>query len=199
MTFDALHKTRARNAAKMIRAKLANELASETVGAGVELIRHWPSLNIKLGVIATYIPLQSEIDPMPLMHALKDAGHTLALPCIKRKDHPLIFREYKIGDKLRGGAHGTKEPLRTTRLITPDVILLPLLAYSRIGVRLGYGGGYYDRTLQKLREKNTDQNPIFACGLAYSGQEVPILTAGPYDQGLDGVLTEAGFKDFRCA
>lgn len=190
----------------MIRAKLV----TENTGAGVELIKHWPLTCIKnkqeawrerserqgvYNTIATYIPLQSEIDPTPLMHALVDAGHRLALPCIKRKGHLLEFREYNIGDKLRGGAHGTKEPPRSAPLITPDTILLPLLAYSRIGVRLGYGGGYYDRTLAELRSKRA----IFACGLAYSGQEVPILPSDVHDQVLDGVLTETGFKDFRCA
>lgn len=195
MTFDSLEKTRARNAAKMIRLGLAQA----NPGAGIGLIEHWPQMRIKSGIIAGYIPLQTEIDPRPLMQALEDAGHTLALPCIKRKGQPLEFRSYKIGDKLRGGAYGTKEPARTAPLISPDIVLLPLLAYSRIGVRLGYGGGFYDRTLAQLRQKTSGENPIFACALAYSGQEVPILPSGNHDQVLDGVLTEAGFKDFRCA
>lgn len=186
--FPRLEKTRARNAAKMIRMGLA----AEAPHAGVELLRYWPKLGVKRGVIACYLPIQSEIDCRPLMQALADAGHELALPCIARKHHPLEFRAYTLGDKLRGGAHGTKEPRRAAPLVTPDVVLLPLLAYSRIGARLGYGGGFYDRSLAQLRETGA----VFACGLAYAGQEVPLVPTDQYDQGLDGVLTETGFKVF---
>ena len=188
MKYDSLHKTKARHAAKMIRAQLA-------VGrpdAGVELLRTWPELGVKTGCVAAYMPIHSEIDVLPLMRALVDAGHTLALPCIKRKAHPLDFRTYKIGDKLRRGAFGTREPLRDKLIVTPDIVLLPLLAFARNGYRLGYGGGFYDRTLAKLRE----QGEIIACGVAYSGQEVPILPTDKYDQKLDCVLTETGIKRY---
>jgi len=188
MVFDSLEKTRARNAAKIIRAKLV----AERPDAGIELLRFWPNSGVKTGVIAGYIPIQSEIDLLPLMSALADTDFELALPCIKRKNHPLEFRRYKPGDKLRGGPHGTKAPQRTAPLVSPDVILLPLLAYSRNGVRLGYGGGYYDRTLEVLRSQKT----IFACGVGFAGQEVPTLPSGPHDQKLDGVLTETGFRIF---
>ncbi|MCF6219847.1 MAG: 5-formyltetrahydrofolate cyclo-ligase [Robiginitomaculum sp.] len=188
MKFDSLNKTKARNAAKMIRAKLAAELPD----AGVELLRHWPDIGIRAGCVAAYIPIHSEIDVWPLMRALANSGHDLALPCIKRKGYPLDFRVYEIGDKLRRGAFGTREPMRDKPLVTPDIVLLPLLAYARDGHRLGYGGGFYDRTLQKLRASGE----IFACGVAYSGQEVPILLTDSYDEKLDGVLTETGFKGF---
>ena len=188
MKFDSLNKTKARNAAKMIRAGLARERP----GAGVELIKYWPDLGLKSGCVAAYIPIHSEINIYPLMHALADAGYDLALPCIKRKAHPLEFRSYTISDKLRRGAFGTREPLRDKAIVTPGIVLLPLLAYARDGHRLGYGGGFYDRTLQALRKSGE----IFACGVAFSGQEVPTLLSGQYDEKLDGVLTEAGFKGF---
>ncbi|MCF6274241.1 MAG: 5-formyltetrahydrofolate cyclo-ligase [Robiginitomaculum sp.] len=192
MKFDSLNKTKARNAAKMIRAKLAAELPD----AGVELLRHWPDIGIKAGCVAAYIPIHSEIDVWPLMQGLAGAGHSLALPCIKRKGHPLEFRSYTLGDKLRRGAFGTREPLRSAVFMTPDIVLLPLLAYARDGHRLGYGGGFYDRTLQDLRDPKNIKGEIFACGVAYSGQEVPILLTDSYDEKLDGVLTETGFKGF---
>lgn len=188
MAFENLDKTKARHAAKMIRARAVLESAD----AGVDLLRHWSSTGIKAGVVALYLPLQSEIDTEPLMHALRDHGHQLALPCIKRKAHPLQFRRYTPGDKLRGGAFGTKEPQREAELVDPDIILLPMLAFTPIGYRLGYGGGFYDRTLHALRAKKE----IFACGLAFAAQEVPVLPTDEYDQKLDGVLTEAGFKRF---
>ena len=99
MAFNFLEKTRARNAAKMIRFGLARE----EPGGGVELLKHWPGNGLRTGIVAGYLPLQSEIDARPLMAALADAGHGLALPCIKRKAQPLEFRRYRFGDKLRGG------------------------------------------------------------------------------------------------
>ncbi len=188
MKFITLNKTKARNAAKMIR----HQLAIARPDAGTELLRHWPKLGAKSGIIAGYIPLHTEIDVCPLMSALADAGHPLALPRTKRPGYPLEFRAFNLGDKLVRGPYGTKEPERLAPVVTPKVILLPLLAYGRAGYRLGYGGGYYDRTLQALRRKTK----IFACGVAYSGQEVPTLPTDDHDQKLDGVLTETDFKVF---
>lgn len=198
MKFDSIHKTKARNAAKMIRAKLAEEQP----GAAVELLRYWPEVEYGAGnglhrdkkCIAVYIPIHFEIDVWPLMRALEGAGHSLALPCIKRKAHPLEFRNFTLGDKLRRGAFGTREPMRNADIIKPNIVLLPLLAYARDGYRLGYGGGFYDRTLALLRKSGE----IFACGVAYSGQEVPTLPTDQHDEKLDGVLTETGFRTFVC-
>ncbi len=183
-----MHKTRARNAAKMIRQDLYND----NPDAGVELLRYWPKTEIKRGIIAAYWPINTEIDPRPLMLALQDCGHKLCLPCIGRAEKALIFRDYKIGDRLVRGAYGTKQPAKTAKITRPDIILLPLLGFTANGHRLGYGGGYYDRTLAYLR----DTGKVFACGLAFSGQEVPILPTDQHDQKLDAVLTERYFKRF---
>lgn len=188
MAFQALEKTRARNAAKMIRARVAQKAPD----AAVELLRHWPKLPVNPGTVATFLPIQSEINTGPLSEALLDAGFQLALPCIKRAQHPLEFRRYCPGDKLRGGPYNTKEPLKSADIVNPDIVLLPMLAFSRNGYRLGYGGGFYDRTLQKLRS----HKQIFACGLAYAAQEVPRVPTDQYDQKLDGVLTEREFRKF---
>ena len=168
------------------------DAAVASPGASVELVRQWPDTKIKRGIAAIYLPIQSEIDPLPLSLALVDAGFELALPCIKRVAHPLDFRRYMPGDKLRGGAYNTKEPLRSAEIVDPDIVLLPLLAFSRDGYRLGYGGGFYDRSLATLRAKKQ----IFACGLAFAAQEVPRVPTDEYDQKLDGVLTEREFRKF---
>ena len=188
MKFSSLDKTRARNAAKMIRA----QAVANAPGAAVELLRYWPDIGMKIGCVAIYLPIQSEIDPIPLANALSGFGFELALPCIKRAAHPLEFRRYSPGDKLRGGPYNTKEPLKSQESIDPDIVLLPMLAFSRDGYRLGYGGGFYDRTLETLRAKKQ----IFACGLAFAAQEVPRVPTDEYDQKLDGVLTEREFRKF---
>lgn len=188
MAFQALEKTKARNAAKMIRS----QAGLDAPDAAVELLRNWPRSRLKSGIVATFLPIQSEIDTAPLSHALEDAGFQLALPCIKRAAHPLEFRRYSRDDNLRGGPYNTKEPLKAVEIVDPDIILLPMLAFSSSGYRLGYGGGFYDRTLQYLRAKKQ----IFACGLAYAGQEVPLVPTDEYDQKLDGVLTEREFRKF---
>ena len=189
MSYNNLHKTRARNAAKAIRARLAREQPD----AGVELIRHWPKLGKTSGTVAAYIPIGTEIDIRPLTDALADAGHTICLPAITRPATALSFRKWQKGDRLKPGPYGTSEPVRTSPLCTPDIVLVPLLAYSRDGHRLGYGGGYYDRTLAELRQRGK----VFACGVAYSGQEVPTLPVTKTDQKLDAVLTDTGFKRFE--
>jgi len=126
------------------------------------------------------------------MAALNDAGHTVCLPEIVRKAHPLRFRAYVPGDDLRRGPYGTAEPVKTAPEVTPQIVLLPLLAFTPEGWRLGYGGGFYDRTLAALREKGD----VFACGVAYSGQETSGVPTDQYDQKLDGLLTETGFRKF---
>ena len=188
MAFIALEKTKARNAAKLIRSRAETNAR----GAGVELLRFWPEIGSTSGIVSIYLPIQSEIDPGPLSCALENAGFNLALPCIKRAKHPLEFRQYHPGDKLRAGPYGTKEPLKSADIVDPDIVLLPMLAFSRNGYRLGYGGGFYDRTLAGLRAKKQ----IFACGLAYAAQEVPLVPTDQYDQKLDGVLTELEFRKF---
>ena len=187
----AFQKTRAREQAKLRRA------ASLTPDAGPELIRHWPYLMARGQSVAGYWPIKDEIDVRPLMQALQDAGQTVCLPRIVRKAHPLEFRAYKRGDALKGGPYGTAEPVISAPEVTPDIVLLPLLAFTADGRRLGYGGGFYDRTLAKLRaQAEQGARPFFACAIAYSGQETGDVPTDEYDQRLDGVLTPDGFKVF---
>ncbi len=192
MRYHTMHKTRARTAAKMIRARLAQKLPD----AGIELIKHWPETGIKTGKVAAYIPIGTEIDVWPLMWALSERGYGICLPQIRRKARPLVFRDWHKGDRLKPGPYGTREPLKSAPQCQPEIILVPLLAFSWDGHRLGYGGGYYDRTLTALRSPKRAGRPIFACGIAYSGQEVPTLPTDSFDQKLDGVLTETGFRRF---
>lgn len=179
-------KSRARLQAKQARAKAYDP------AAGMELIRQFPATRFKGAVVAGFWPLRGEVDVKPLMYALHDMGHSLALPCTPRVGNPLVMRAWTPGDDLRVGSFDTREPYPDQPLIRPDVVLMPLLAFTASGKRLGYGGGFYDRTLAALRE-NGD---VFTCGVAFARQEAATLPTDEYDQPLDAIVTERYFKEF---
>ena len=183
ISFD---KSRARLQAKQVRAQ------AHDPGAATELLRHFPAARFRGAVIGGVWPIQSEIDPRPLMKALETQGHRLSLPCTPRTGKPLTFRAWRTDEKLKTGPHNTREPFPEKDEVFPDFVLVPLLAFTHDGMRLGYGGGFYDRTLERLREKKQ----VFACGVAYAAQEAAILPTESHDARLDAMLTEKYFKDF---
>jgi 5-formyltetrahydrofolate cyclo-ligase len=144
-------------------------------------------------VVAGYSPIRGEIDPAPLMQELAARGMRLALPVIAARDSPLGFRLWAPGDKLLRGPLGILEPSPDTAEIVPDIALVPLAAFDRLGHRIGYGAGHYDRTLARLR----DSKKIIAIGLAFAVQEIEAIPALPHDVALDYVLTETQLFDFR--
>lgn len=144
-------------------------------------------------IVAGYWPLGDEIDPRALLRRLDEGGVGLALPAVARRDRPLIFRSWRPGEPLLPGEFGTWHPAEGAPVVVPTLLLVPLVAFDRAGHRLGYGGGYYDRTLARLRESRHTR----AIGLGYAAQEFDQLPAGPHDQRLDGVATETGFFEIR--
>ncbi len=145
-------------------------------------------------IVAGYSRQGSEMDTATLMCGLYDRGATLALPVIDARKKPLIFRLYAPGDPLAPGAMmNILEPLPTAPVVTPSVLLVPLLAFDARGQRLGYGGGYYDRTINGLRQ----QGAMLAIGLAFSCQEVPDVPTGFHDARLDMIVTEKGVTRFN--
>ncbi|MEM9496009.1 MAG: 5-formyltetrahydrofolate cyclo-ligase [Pseudomonadota bacterium] len=142
--------------------------------------------------VALYHPIKDEIDPGPLAAFLDEAGVSLALPVVQGKKEPLAFRTYRLGAPLVKGAYGAMVPGDDAPFVTPDIVVTPLLAFTRAGGRLGYGGGYYDRTLEALREAGR----VTAVGFAYGAQEVDALPLSPLDQTLDWVVTER--EAIRC-
>jgi 5-formyltetrahydrofolate cyclo-ligase len=136
-------------------------------------------------VVAGFWPMGPEIDIRPLLIALHDRGHPIALPVTPKRGLPLAFRRWRPGDDLARGPMGTSQPSPEAEPLTPGFLLVPLLAFDRAGRRLGYGGGYYDRTLAALPG-------AVALGCAYACQELDEVPAGPEDARLTAIATEAG-------
>ncbi len=130
-----------------------------------------------------------EADPRALARALAARGCRLALPVVVRPKAPLYFRAWREGDGLTVHAFGMHEPAATAPQLVPDLLLVPLLAFDARGHRLGYGGGFYDRTLASLAAK-------LAVGVAFAGQETDALPDQPHDHPLDMVVTETGVRRF---
>ena len=117
----------------------------------------------------------------------------MALPVVSGRGNPLIMRAWNWGEPLSPGVWGIREPMPEAAEVEPDILLVPLLAFDRTGRRLGYGGGYYDVTLARLRARKA----VVAVGLAFAVQEVPAVPTTPRDALLDLVLTEQEVIDLR--
>jgi 5-formyltetrahydrofolate cyclo-ligase len=188
---DASLKAELRAAALRRRDALSAEQRS---GAAVAIAARMPPLVMTSStVVAGYAPIRSEIDPVPLMEMFAARGAVLAMPAILRPDAALAFRAWKPGDALMRGTLGTYEPPANVIELVPDIVLVPLAAFDRAGHRIGYGAGYYDRTLEALRR----QKAVTAIGLAFTVQEIPRVPALSHDVRLNYVLTETDLFDLR--
>lgn len=139
------------------------------------------------GAVAGYLPIGDEIDPLPAMRALHAEGRMIGMPVILAPSAPLFFRAWTPETPLVAGPRGIAEP-QSGVLLRPAVVVVPLLAFDRQGYRLGYGGGFYDRTLAALRR----EGPVLAIGLAFAAQQAEGLPAEEHDQKLDAIVTETG-------
>lgn len=141
-------------------------------------------------VVAVYRAVGAELDPEPLAWALIAAGRSLCLPVALERDAALSFRRWSPGEPLEMDVAGCPAPLPLAEMMTPGLIVTPLLAFDPRGGRLGQGGGYYDRTFGALSE-------AVRIGLAFAGQETQTLPMQAHDQRLHGVLTERGYRPIR--
>ena len=139
-------------------------------------------------IVSGFAAIRDEINPAGLLTWLHAEGFRLALPVMVGKGLPLLMRAWAPGDVMEPAQWGIAEPLEDKPEVEPDVVLVPLLAFDVLGHRLGYGGGFYDRTLAKLKAKK----PVVAIGIGYDEQRVDAVPVESYDQRLDWVLTPSG-------
>jgi 5-formyltetrahydrofolate cyclo-ligase len=183
--------------AEMRREMIARRdaLPADVRSAVAEAIagRPFPVSAVPGAIVSGFMPMTGEINPMPLMKRFSGGGARLALPVIAGRGRPLVMRAWNFGEPLVSGVWGIREPPVQAAEVEPDIVLVPLVAFDRAGRRLGYGGGYYDLTITRLRARK----PIVAMGIAYAVQEIPAVPAAPHDAALDLVLTEREIIDLR--
>ena len=172
-------------------ARIRSLLITEYPSAGDDLTSH---LDVVLqrcgrGIYAAYLPIRSELSPLPLFAALADRGIVTAMPVTPPPGNPLTFYRWAPGMRLDDGPYGTKQPPLGSERVIPDVILAPMLAFDAGCWRLGYGGGFYDRSIAELRVSGHE---VVAIGIAFGGQQVDKVPTGSYDMPLDAVWTPDG-------
>jgi 5-formyltetrahydrofolate cyclo-ligase len=146
-------------------------------------------------VVSGYAPIRSELDPAPLMKKLAAQGARLALPAVLARGKSLVFRAWVPSDRLTMGPLGILEPSPASAELIPDIMLVPLAAFDRLGHRIGYGAGHYDFTLAHLRKIK----PVTTIGVGFAAQEIKAVPALAHDVALDYVLTEKKTFDFRSS
>ncbi len=168
---------RARRAKVAARAGRAGTALRDVLAAALSLPAN--------GVVAGYLPMGDEIDVLPTVLALRASGHEIGMPVVIGRGKPLQFRRWRPEDPLEDGPLGTKQPCGSAPVVRPDVLIVPLLGYDRRGYRLGYGGGFYDRTVAALRAAGE----ILAIGVGFPDQEVAHVPRGPQDEAMDWIVT----------
>lgn len=163
-----------------IPAEAAEAAANAVAGRMLALLGRWP-----VGTISAFRSFGEEIGTGPLLGALDQTGYRIGLPIVMGKGKPLVFRLWRPGDSMAAGPYGIEQPLASTPEVEPDILIVPMAAFDAAGYRIGYGGGFYDRSLAALRARK----PVVAIGLAYDEQEVAAVPCGPHDARLDHLVT----------
>lgn len=143
--------------------------------------------------VGIYLGFGHELDPMPLVRELVRRGAVVGLPVVVRNRRPLVFRRFLPNVLLQHSDFGIAEPDHRARPVRPDIVLAPLVGIDRSGMRLGYGGGFYDRTIMSWWARGHRPELI---GLAFECQVVDRLPAGRHDIRLHGLVTEAAVRRF---
>ncbi|NMA96725.1 MAG: 5-formyltetrahydrofolate cyclo-ligase [Phyllobacteriaceae bacterium] len=181
-----------RKEAHALRAALGQEAREDAAKAAADLFFD----QVKFSgddVIAGYWRIRDELDCQPILIRLMDSGQKVVLPVVDGPDLPLDLRVWEADAPLYEAGFGTLAPSDLAPRAEPDIVLMPLLGFDSAGTRLGYGGGYYDRTLASLSKK-----PLLI-GLAFSAQELAHIPREDHDVPLDAVVTELGVRFFETA
>src|SRR5687768_8672141 len=179
-------KTEARAQAKLRRAEAAASAGLAAAEAVLERVAALLTGFPKTTSVAGYWPVGTELDVRHTLSHLDLIGFGCALPVVVAKGKPLTFRIWTPQTPMERSGLGILAPAATVPEVDPDVLLVPLLAFDRAGYRLGYGAGFYDRTLERLRRSKN----VTAVGIGFAGQEVDSVPRDQYDQPLDWLVTE---------
>jgi len=181
-----------RNKARAARAAVFPSLRAEASHAAAAC--YFESAAPKAGdMVAAYWPIRDELDIKPVLTRLMDDGQPVCMPVVVGEGLPLELRLWEQGAALYPAGFGTLAPDDLAPVVEPDVVLMPLLGFDKHGTRLGYGGGYYDRTLARLSRKPR------LIGFAFALQEFDHIPRETHDVPLDAVVTEKGVIQFRTA
>ena len=186
-------KQKLRLVSKGLRKKAFEKYGMNAPKMMAEYFKSWVKTKKEVLIIAFYFPIKTEVDPFPLVHLLHGSNLRFCLPIVRQRAHSLVFREWSVDSELITSSYGAKVPAQGVPLI-PDLIITPLLAFDHFGSRLGYGGGFYDRTIGELRERGK----VIALGMAFESQKTDtVIPTESTDQKMDYVLTEKGVKSFN--
>lgn len=156
--------------------------------ASVHALAYIDAANRCAQTLAIFLTLRDEIETLPLLRGLMAMGQTLCAPVVQGQGMPLLFRRFVLGEPVMTAAFGVRVPMPEQPIVVPDLLFVPLAAFDRRGGRIGYGGGFYDRTLRDLRATRS----IRAIGYAFACQEVSAIPLAPHDERLDAIVCEEG-------
>ena len=166
------------------RAALKSQIAELSVAVARQFLAQVPIPPD--AVVSSYWAIGDEADPQFLERELRRRGHRIVMPRVAGRNLPLDFHIWETGAKLVRGGFGLSEPSRDWQKLNPDILIVPMLAFDGAGYRVGYGAGYYDRTIRGLRAAKS----ITAAGFGFAVQEFPELPHLAHDERLDWVITE---------
>ena len=148
-------------------------------------------LNHNIKTASIYYPINNEITPFGFTKYFKERKIVMSMPVVDIKKKSMLFRKWSPKDDLAIGPLGNLEPTQDKEIILPQIMIVPMLMFDREFIRLGYGGGYYDKSIIKLKKHFQKENFFFiTVGLAYSAQEFNKLPREKHDMNLDYIVTE---------
>ena len=163
------------------------------VSAALDTLAHFRErIDLSAGAaLSAYLPVRAEFDVTPILHHAHAQGCPTCLPVVQGRGRPLLFRRWSPGDALVDGTFGIAIPPPEAEALDPAILLVPMLAFDDEGYRLGYGGGFYDRTLARCRARGP---AALAVGVAFAGQRIERVPRGADDERLDWIVTEEGAR-----